>query len=245
VVALCALATPASAVVNVQASVSNGTGNLCTGIQSGFQSCNVMDAAGSQITVTLSLTAATVVNGYDFSVQWDPAKLSLLSSVQLFPSGSPPNTIPFLIAPNPADPLGSSAAVLSLVGTSTTSLFRMTFQILQTLAYDCVPDLAFNATTTGLSPATVVLGNPAGASIDLGKVTGCNDGIDNEFDGKIDFDGGLCAGHVPVTAPDPECTSAATPTGEAPPASGCGLGPELTFLLPLLAWRFRKLGANR
>jgi hypothetical protein len=222
--------------------VSNNAGTLCSGIATGSVRCNVSDPALSQIHVTLSLSAATTLNGYDFSVQWDPAKLTLQSSTQLFPSGSPPNTIPFLIAPSPGNPSGSSAAVFSLVGHSTTALFRMTFQTQQALAWDCAPDFVFFATTTGLSPATVVLGNPDGAAIDMGKQTACNDGLDNESDGMADFDGGLCAGHLPV-APDPECLSAATES-ESPPAAGCGLGPELALLLPLLARRLRKLRAT-
>jgi len=58
----------------------------------------------------------------------------------------------------------------------------------------------------------------------------CNDGRDNDLDGAIDWDGGHAG------AADSYCASAATGSREAPPPPpGCGIGPELALLLPLLA----------
>src|SRR4029450_14022974 len=53
----------------------------------------------------------------------------------------------------------------------------------------------------------------------------CDDGVDNDDDGRVDWDGGG------VAAADPQCT-AASHDREAPPA--CGLGYELALVLPLL-----------
>ncbi len=55
----------------------------------------------------------------------------------------------------------------------------------------------------------------------------CEDRLDNDGDGGIDFDG---AG---VTTPDPQCTAGTWPT-ESAVISGCGLGVELALLLPIL-----------
>jgi hypothetical protein len=69
-------------------------------------------------------------------------------------------------------------------------------------------------------------------------LTACADGLDNDSDGKVDFDG---AGVGPG---DPQCTS---PTGslESPAIGGCGLGPELApVLLGLGALRRRRRGAR-
>lgn len=62
----------------------------------------------------------------------------------------------------------------------------------------------------------------------------CSDGLDNDSDGKRDWDG---AG---VGAADPQCTSAAT-NAEAVASFSCGIGPELALLLAgLLAARGRQ-----
>jgi subtilisin family serine protease len=71
---------------------------------------------------------------------------------------------------------------------------------------------------------------------DVGCVSGfaaegpqCDDGIDNDNDGFTDWDG------FGVGAGDPQCTS---PTDTLEAASGpvtCGVGPELAFLIPLMA----------
>jgi hypothetical protein len=69
----------------------------------------------------------------------------------------------------------------------------------------------------------------------------CQDGVNNDGQTGIDFDGGASAnGGVALDIADPQCTapwvnSEAPPS---PPSSGCGLGPELLLLLvPLLAAR--------
>jgi hypothetical protein len=62
----------------------------------------------------------------------------------------------------------------------------------------------------------------------------CQNGGDDDGDGKIDFDGGAAAnGGVPLGPPDPQCTIAYR-TLERPP-TGCGIGIELALALPLLA----------
>ena len=59
----------------------------------------------------------------------------------------------------------------------------------------------------------------------------CQDGIDNESDGKIDFDGGASLnGGVPITAPDPNCTTSSRNKEKA-----CGLGFELAVVVPVIA----------
>jgi hypothetical protein len=50
----------------------------------------------------------------------------------------------------------------------------------------------------------------------------CNDGIDNDDDGWIDYQGGTG---------DPNCTSNADDREAADGTSGCGIGPELSVLL--------------
>jgi hypothetical protein len=65
----------------------------------------------------------------------------------------------------------------------------------------------------------------------------CQDGVDNDLQSGIDFDGGASVnGGVPLADPDPQCT-AAWLNGEAaaPPSGGCGMGIELSVLMPLLA----------
>jgi subtilisin len=55
----------------------------------------------------------------------------------------------------------------------------------------------------------------------------CFDGLDNDGDGRVDVDGngGL---------PDPDCTDGFDGTENTLIAGGCGIGPELALLLPLL-----------
>ncbi len=70
----------------------------------------------------------------------------------------------------------------------------------------------------------------------------CQDGINNDpaQDLLIDFDGGASAGVPPAqqTAPDPQCTFSSQNRERR---RTCGLGIELTLLLPLLLW-LRGLG---
>jgi hypothetical protein len=66
----------------------------------------------------------------------------------------------------------------------------------------------------------------AGASV---EDPGCDDGRDNDGDAAIDADGGGAG------APDAYCNGVASSPNEAAPTVGCGIGPELALLLPLVA----------
>jgi hypothetical protein len=55
----------------------------------------------------------------------------------------------------------------------------------------------------------------------------CDNGLDDDHDGKIDWRGDATG--------DPQCVSLTDNFEAAPPPSGCGLGPELLLLGPLLA----------
>jgi hypothetical protein len=85
-------------------------------------------------------------------------------------------------------------------------------------------------------------GGPSGCDIGAYEVAACADGLDNDGDGLVDFDGGATAGLTPLASPDPTCTSAlGGAEAPPPPSSGCGVGPELALLLPaLLALRRRR-----
>ncbi|MBW2313687.1 MAG: hypothetical protein JRH10_05800 [Deltaproteobacteria bacterium] len=69
----------------------------------------------------------------------------------------------------------------------------------------------------------------------------CQDGLDNDGRPGIDFDGGASAnGGVPLGEPDPECVGKPASNREAAAARACGLGAELSLLLPaILAVRRR------
>jgi hypothetical protein len=95
-----------------------------------------------------------------------------------------------------------------------------------------------------------------------GAVPACSDGVDNDGDGLADFpaDPGCLALAALLEDPacddgldddrdgridlaDPDCdgaydTSEASPP--LPPLPGCGLGPELTLVLPLVGWLHRR-----
>jgi hypothetical protein len=66
----------------------------------------------------------------------------------------------------------------------------------------------------------------------------CDDGRDDDFDGTLDADG---AGAGPA---DAFCAGVASNIVEAQAAPGCGLGPELALLVPLLAALRRRRGAR-
>jgi hypothetical protein len=67
----------------------------------------------------------------------------------------------------------------------------------------------------------------------------CNDGVDNDGDAKIDYDGGLSAlGYVAAEA-DPQCRDNPWKQSEAA-YNPCGLGIELALLLPALLWLYRR-----
>jgi N,N-dimethylformamidase beta subunit-like, C-terminal len=77
----------------------------------------------------------------------------------------------------------------------------------------------------------------------VSESTECQDGIDNDHEQGIDFDGGASLnGGVPLDVPDPQC-GAAWKNSEWPPPA-CGLGFELVLLAPLLA-RLRRNGRTR
>jgi hypothetical protein len=63
----------------------------------------------------------------------------------------------------------------------------------------------------------------------------CQDGDDNDGDGMIDFDGGLSALGYLAASPDPGC-DLAWQVNEDPIHWPCGLGSELTFILPPFFW---------
>jgi hypothetical protein len=68
----------------------------------------------------------------------------------------------------------------------------------------------------------------------------CQDGIDNDADGMTDYDAGFSAnGTGDPSGPDPQCAGRPWAIREAP-ASSCGLGVELTLLLPPLSWMCRR-----
>jgi hypothetical protein len=76
------------------------------------------------------------------------------------------------------------------------------------------------------------LGVPSVGRVVKISLGACADGIDNDGDGAIDFDGGEFAATGP-TAPDSFC-SMLTSASEAPP--GCGIGPELAPGLFAIGW---------
>jgi hypothetical protein len=85
-------------------------------------------------------------------------------------------------------------------------------------------------------------GDPACSSAKWNaEVSQCQDGLDNDGQTGTDFDGGFSInGQTDPNGPDPQCTNA-TITSEAPPppSSGCGIGPELAAVIPVL-WAARR-----
>jgi hypothetical protein len=65
--------------------------------------------------------------------------------------------------------------------------------------------------------------------------TQCSDGLDNDGDGGVDFDGGESALGAVVAEADLECIGKPWRNRETP-SSRCGLGFEVALLLPLLGW---------
>ncbi len=90
-------------------------------------------------------------------------------------------------------------------------------------------EFRFAQATTPLDFATLPLPEAA-----------CSDGVDNDLDGLIDWDGGAQYNDgVPITNPDPQCVGYPWRSSERP-SSSCGLGLELTLLLPPLLWMQRR-----
>ena len=194
------LASPAWA-VDVElavSSVSNGT--LCSGVVSGVGFCDTTSLLDGEVTVLWSLDSEQLLNGYDLTVAWDASELTLLTCEQLYPDTQPPGTVGFLIAPCDADdPVGSDALTLSLTAFDTTALFSLTFGVAPVLVTDGLADVSWTPNGNGLSPASVVLTNTGGAGVDLGDLSECSNGIDDDGDGLVDADGGG------VGDPDPGC----------------------------------------
>lgn len=132
----------------------------CAGFVAGTGTCEV--APGTTLAVTWSLTAPELLNGYQLEIRWDPTELTLLGSTQLFPDSGTP--VPF--TQQPGDPSDSRASAFSFDPQSTLGLFRVTFQA-SPAGGDGQPDVWWFPVGAGLSPAGVVLENPAGAAIDL------------------------------------------------------------------------------
>ena len=91
-------------------------------------------------------------------------------------------------------------------------------------------ELRFDQATTPLALATAPLPEPA-----------CSDGVDNDGDGLIDWDGGAAWNDgIPITDPDPQCVGKPSRNREKPSSYPCGLGAELALLLPPLLWMRRR-----
>jgi spore coat protein A len=74
-------------------------------------------------------------------------------------------------------------------------------------------------------------GSPSGAR----EAPQCQDGIDNDGQVGIDFDGGASLnGGVPIDVADPNCVSFTDNREAVQSGGGCGIGPELVLLTPLL-----------
>jgi hypothetical protein len=230
-----------AAAVDVILTGTSTSGTVCASTTTGVTECDVTGMTpGQEVTFTWVLDSAHALNGYDLAVSWDPEELTPISCTELYPDSQPPGTVPFLTSPCPALPTDlppRNATALSLVAFQTTALFSMTFQVTSVVLCDAdgEADLAWSANGNGLSPGSVVLENTDGAGADFGVVlAACNDGLDNDGDTRIDFDGGACAGVAVPTVPDPQCTF---PTRNRE-KNACGLGFELVLLLaPLLARR--------
>ena len=82
-------------------------------------------------------------------------------------------------------------------------------------------------TDTGWSPISATREDPE-----------CQNGIDDDGDGRIDFDGGRAAnGGTQLASPDPQCKTAA----QQSESGACGLGFEGGLAALLVAWRRRKI----
>ena len=74
----------------------------------------------------------------------------------------------------------------------------------------------------------------------------CQDGVDNDGQPGLDFDGGASLnGGVPLGAADPQGTAPWLDREALPPGAGCGIGPELLLLGPLGWMAVRRARARR
>jgi len=127
-------------------------------------------ANGAFVTYTVALSAATSLNGYDLTVQWDTSELTLTSASQLFPDSLPPDTFAFTVSPLAGTPGDARTSTVSLTAFTTTSLFSLTFTAANPVA-DGLDDVRVFADPVnngnGLSPGTVTLDNPTGVGFDV------------------------------------------------------------------------------
>jgi hypothetical protein len=65
-----------------------------------------------------------------------------------------------------------------------------------------------------------------------GENSQCQDGLHNDSDNKMDYDGGRSIHGTAQTVADPQCTG--MPERNKEKRSSCGLGFELVLLLPVL-----------
>ena len=73
----------------------------------------------------------------------------------------------------------------------------------------------------------------------------CNDGIDNDGDGRLDFDGGLSALGVDAPSPlVPDLGCFSDPIRDSEVRQACGLGADLVVVLPIWVF-FRKRRSQR
>ena len=87
------------------------------------------------------------------------------------------------------------------------------------------------------------LGNSGSLTHTYRVATECSNGIDDDGDGAIDFDGGASANQGVAFAPaDEGCDGSGASLSESPspdpevPPRACGLGSELGVVLPALLW---------
>jgi hypothetical protein len=77
------------------------------------------------------------------------------------------------------------------------------------------------------------------------EVRPCQDGLDNDGDGRVDFDGGASIygeGSAEIVEPDPHCSGVAWNGSESAPRRSCGLGFGLSAGMLLLFRLLRKAG---
>jgi hypothetical protein len=91
-------------------------------------------------------------------------------------------------------------------------------------------------------PSSTAVDQPFSLAWTGSVVPACSDGLDNDGDGRIDFDGGLLAlgeGDPDLTEPDGGCNGNPDRASEVP-YRPCGLGAELPVVLGLLGWLRRR-----